>query len=75
MGEPKYSVGDYASRQVATTHREFVTEDALLKFLTQQVKIHPDSVTAAIKRLKIQGNAAIFHTPLSDEQLSFLGLK
>lgn len=76
-GEPKYNVGfsDYAARQVATIHREIVTEDALRKYLAEQVKIHPDSVAAAMKRLRLEGNAAIFHTPLSDEELSALGLK
>lgn len=75
--EPKFNVGfsDYAAPQVATTHREIVTEDALRKFLTDQVRIHPDSVTAAFKRLKLEGNAAIFHTPLTDEELLALGLK
>lgn len=69
VGEPKYNVGfsDYACPQVASTHGEIVTEDALRKFLTEQVKIHPDSVAFAFKRLKTEGNAAIFHTPLSDE--------
>lgn len=66
---------DYASRQVATIHWESVTEDALRKFLTDQVKIHPDSVAVALNRLKLEGNAAIFHTPLTDEELGNLGLR
>lgn len=76
-GEPKYSVGfsDYASRQVATAHREIITEDALRKFLTEQLKIHPDAVTVAIQHLKIEGNASIFHTPLTDEELATLGFR
>jgi hypothetical protein len=76
-GEPKYRVGfsDYASRQVATTHCEIITEDALKTFLTDQVKIHPEAVMVAIQRLRTEGNASIFHTPLTDEELSALGLK
>jgi hypothetical protein len=75
-GEPKYNVGfsDYASTQVAKIHREIVTEHALRKFLTEQIKIHPDSVAVAIKRLRAEGNTAIFHTPLTDTELSTLGL-
>jgi hypothetical protein len=76
-GEPKYNVGfsDYASRQVATTHREIVTENELKKYLTEQVKIHTDAVDLALRRLKAEGNAAIFHTILTDEELAALGLK
>lgn len=73
---PKYSVGfsDYTSRQVATTPREIVTEDALRKFLTEQVNIHPDAVTVAIQQLKTAGSADIFHAALTDDELSVLGL-
>jgi len=76
-GEPKYNIGfsDYASPPIATTHREIITEEALRKFLAENAKIHPDSVAVVINRLKIEGNAAIFHTPLTDEELSGLGLK
>jgi hypothetical protein len=76
-GEPKYNVGfsDYASNQVAKIHKEIVTEDALRKFLTEEVKVHPDSVAVAMRRLRAEGNAAIFHTPLTDTELSTLGLK
>jgi hypothetical protein len=76
-GEPKYNLGfsDYASRQVATTHREITTEDALCKFLIERIKIHPDSVAVTMKRLRVEGNAAIFHASLTDKELSTLGLK
>lgn len=72
---PKYSVGfsDYVSRQVATTVREIVTEDGLRKFLTEQLKIHTEAVAVAIQHLKTEGSADIFHTQLSDEELSALG--
>ena len=75
--EPKYNVGfsDYASAQVATQHREIVGEVTLGHYLAEQVKVHPDAVHLTLKRLKIVGNAAIFHTVLSDEELVNLGLK
>lgn len=76
-GDAKYNVGfsDYASREVATRHREIVTDEALRQFLFDQLKIHPDSVEVAFKRLKLEGNAAIFHMPLTDEELVAFGLK
>lgn len=76
-GEPKYSVGfsDYASRQVPTTHREIASENELKKYLTDQVKIHPDSVDVALRQLRADGNATIFHMILTDEELVALGLK
>jgi hypothetical protein len=76
-GEPKYNVGfsDYASREVATTHREIVAENELRKYLIYQVKMHSDSVDVALSQLKAKGNAAIFHLILTDEELMTLGLK
>lgn len=75
-GEPNYNVGfsDYASPKVATTHREIVGENNLRDYLKDQVKIHPDAVDVAMKRLRTEGNAAIFHTIPSDEELANLGL-
>jgi acyl carrier protein len=72
----EYSVAfsDYSCRQNATTLREIVTEDALRKFLAEQLKIHPDAVAVAIQHLKTEGSADIFHTSLTDEELSALGL-
>lgn len=76
-GEPQYNVGfsDYTSRQVTTIHREIVGENELKKYLTDQAKIHPDSVDVALRRLRAEGNAAIFHMILTDEELVALGLK
>jgi len=76
-GEPKYNVGfsDYASREVATAHREISTENELKKYLTEQVKIHLESVDVTVRQLRAKGNAAIFHLILTDEELLALGLK
>ncbi|HTZ46101.1 MAG TPA: hypothetical protein VMH20_00810 [Verrucomicrobiae bacterium] len=76
-GEPKYNVGfsDYASREVATTQREIVTENELKKYLTEQVKVHLDSVDVVLRQLKAAGSAAIFHLILTDEELKATGLR
>jgi hypothetical protein len=76
-GDPKFNVGfsDYAAPTVATTHREIVTEDALRKFLIDQVKVHPDSVSVTFKHPKLEGRSAIFHLQLTDEELLALDLK
>jgi hypothetical protein len=76
-GEPKYNVGfsDYASRQVAMIYHEIVTENELKKYLTEQLKIHLDSVDVALRQLRAEGNAAIFHLILTDEELGALGLQ
>jgi hypothetical protein len=52
-----------------------VGDSTLRSYLSEQVKVHPDAVHLALKRLKIEGNAAIFHTILSEEELVDLGLK
>jgi hypothetical protein len=75
--EPKYDVGfsDYASREVATTHHEIVGENELKKYLAYPAKIHSDSVDLALRQLKAEGSAAIFHMILTDDELVTLGLK
>ena len=76
-GESKYTVGfsDYTSRQSTVTQPEIISEDALRKLLTEQIKIHPDAVSVAMQQLKTNGSADIFHTSLTEEELSTLGLK
>ena len=50
-------------------------DGTLRSYLGEEVKVHPGAVDLAMKRLKSEGNAAIFHTILSAEKLVDLGLK
>lgn len=56
-------------------HLEIASENELKKYLTDQAKIYPDSVDVALRRLRAEGNAAIFHMMLTDDELVALGLK
>ena len=76
-GQANYhlSFSDYAAPNATSTPREIAGEDALRAFLHDQLKIHPDAIAVALKTLKTEPSASIFHTTLSDEELVSLGLK
>jgi hypothetical protein len=74
--QPKYTVvfADYSSSQGAMKVKEVSGEQALTNYL-ERINVHASEAHSALRDLKTQGNAAIFHTVLSDEQLASLGLK
>lgn len=77
LGEPRYSVefADSTLSQGAMKLKEIVGEEPLRNYLTTKVIMRPAALHLALHSLKTQGNAPIFHTILSDEQLLSLELK
>jgi hypothetical protein len=77
LGEPRYNIvfADSALSQGAMKLREIVGEESLRNYLTTKVIMRAAALNLALRSLRTEGNAAIFHTILSDEQLLSLGLK
>jgi hypothetical protein len=77
LGEPRYSVvfADSALSQGAMKLKEIVGEEPLRNYLATKVIMRAAALNLALHSLKTEGNAAIFHTILSDEELLSLGLK
>ncbi len=74
--QPEYGVGfaDYQSSGGAMRQRILRGGTELIHFLSQEIRVHPDVLTSAVKGLHEEGNASIFNVALSDEQLARLGL-
>jgi hypothetical protein len=74
--KPKYNVtfADYGPSYEMKS-KEIVGEDALRDYLTAEIMMHSMAVNSAMQRLRIDGHAEIFHTTLTDEQLTKMGLK
>lgn len=75
--QPQYGVGfvDYQSSRGAMKMRQLSGRDELVRFLTQEIRVHPDVYASAVNGLRDEGNATIFNVILSDEELTRLGLK
>jgi hypothetical protein len=77
LAPPEYSVGfaDYRSSGGAMKMRSLHGGDELVRFLAQEIRVHPEVLISAINGLRGEGNASIFNVVLSDEDLTTFGLK
>ena len=74
--EPSYHAGfaDYLSSGGAMKMRDFRGNEALLRFLRDEVHVHQHTLDSVLPGLREAGSVSIFNVVLDDEELLKLGL-